>query len=70
MLLQLEMLCSWCFQEQHEFVRAVSDHPTRDPSLLAFKKGELIKVVNKDQYIQKGASFIFDHKCCFFLRFP
>ncbi|CAB3362581.1 Hypothetical predicted protein [Cloeon dipterum] len=41
-------------KEQHEFVRAVNDHPTRDSSLLAFKKGDLIKVVNKDQYIQKG----------------
>ncbi|XP_059488251.1 unconventional myosin-XV isoform X2 [Neocloeon triangulifer] len=41
-------------KEQHEFVRAVSDHPTREPSLLAFRKGDLIKVVNKDQYIQKG----------------
>ena len=42
------------FQGTHEMVRAVVDHYTREPSLLAFKKGEVIRVVNRDQYLQKG----------------
>ncbi|KAF4520562.1 hypothetical protein B566_EDAN011115, partial [Ephemera danica] len=38
----------------HEFVRALADHSTGEPSLLNFRKGEVIKVINRDQYLQKG----------------
>ncbi|KAG8223370.1 hypothetical protein J437_LFUL001248 [Ladona fulva] len=37
----------------HEYVRALADYATREPSLLNFKKGDVIKLVNRDQYLQK-----------------
>ncbi|XP_046399408.1 unconventional myosin-XV isoform X2 [Ischnura elegans] len=41
----------------HEYVRALADYATREPSLLNFKKGDVIKLVNRDQYLQKGWLF-------------
>ncbi|XP_052130634.1 unconventional myosin-XVB-like [Frankliniella occidentalis] len=37
-----------------EYVRGVQDHVSRDQSLLCFRKGDVIRLVNRDQHLQKG----------------
>ncbi|CAG0891501.1 unnamed protein product [Darwinula stevensoni] len=37
-----------------DFVRAVSDYITREPTLLSFRKGDVIRVVHKNTYLEKG----------------
>lgn len=37
-----------------EYVRGVLDHQDRDPAVLSFRKGDLIRVLPADHYVQKG----------------
>ncbi|KAL0278610.1 UNVERIFIED_CONTAM: hypothetical protein PYX00_000382 [Menopon gallinae] len=37
-----------------EYVRGITDHIHRDPSVLNFRKGEIIKVLPADHYVEKG----------------
>ncbi|KAB7507118.1 hypothetical protein Anas_04359 [Armadillidium nasatum] len=42
------------FQGSREFVKATADYITREPTLLSFRKGDIIKVTNTDaQYADK-----------------
>uniref|UniRef100_T1JBR9 Unconventional myosin-XV n=1 Tax=Strigamia maritima TaxID=126957 RepID=T1JBR9_STRMM len=39
----------------HEYVRAVADYITRESTLLSFRKGDILRIVNnKNQYLDKG----------------
>ncbi|KAJ1528092.1 hypothetical protein ONE63_008008 [Megalurothrips usitatus] len=37
-----------------EYVRGLQDHVSRDAALLSFRKGEVIRLINRDQHLQKG----------------
>ncbi|KAK6643275.1 hypothetical protein RUM43_004780 [Polyplax serrata] len=37
-----------------EFVRGVADHQHRDPSVLNFRKGDIIKILSPEHYVEKG----------------
>lgn len=37
-----------------EFVRGLADHSHRDPSVLNFRKGEIIKILSPEHYVEKG----------------
>lgn len=37
-----------------EYVRGVTDHIHRDPSVLSFRKGDVIKVLAAEHYVEKG----------------
>jgi hypothetical protein len=41
-------------QEPLEYVRAVADYVTRESTLLSFRKGDVIRVVRDEQYVDKG----------------
>ena len=43
-----------CVQEPLEYVRAVADYVTRESTLLSFRKGDVIRVVRDEQYVDKG----------------
>jgi myosin-15 len=36
------------------YVRAIKDYITRESTLLSFKKGDIIKVTNKDMHLDRG----------------
>ena len=41
-------------QDPQEYVKAVADYVTRESTLLSFRKGDVIRIVNNEQYIDKG----------------
>ena len=43
---------SW--QEPAEYVKAVGDYVTRESSLLSFRKGDVIRIVHSEQYVDQG----------------
>ena len=46
-------------------MRAVADYVTRESTLLSFRKGDVIRVVRDEQYVDKGTPPVFI--CHFFL---
>jgi len=41
-------------QSDIEFVRAVEDHDAKEPTLLSFKKGSIIRIVRRKKQLSRG----------------
>ena len=42
-------------------MRAVADYVTRESSLLSFRKGDVIRVIRDEQYVDKGNYNFFNY---------
>ena len=52
---------SICLLQEVKYVRALYDHVSPDPSLLNFKKGDVIKIVRKDDLKEGWVFGIFNN---------
>ncbi|GAB6020238.1 Unconventional myosin-XV [Chamberlinius hualienensis] len=51
------MIEQYCIESEtggQEFVRAVADYVTRESTLLSFNRGDIIRVIHRNKYLEKG----------------